>query len=83
MPPESDDPKWAGGRLLAGLVLGQAAVNLAHGLPRGAVPVPLAAWQNAVVALLILALPLAWRWLAWRDYVRWGGAAILGAAGSR
>ena len=70
-------------RATAGVVLAHALVNLVHGLPHAAVPVPLAAWQNLVVALVVLALPLAGLWLVWRGDRRVGGVAILlGGLGS-
>lgn len=70
-------------RLLAGVVLAHTAVNLVHGLPHAAVPVPLAVRQNAVVAVVVLALPLAGLWLVRRGKRVSGGVAILaGGVGS-
>lgn len=68
---------------LTGVVLAHAAVNVAHGVPHAAVPVPLAPWQQAVVAVVVLATPLVGLWLAWRGrrHVA-GGTILVGGLGS-
>lgn len=73
----------SGPRAVAVVVLAHAAVNALHGLPHVAVPVPLAVWQQAVVGVVVIAMPLGGLWLAWRRRERAGGAAIFaGGLGS-
>lgn len=70
-------------RLVSGIVLAHVGVNLAHGLPHGAVPVPLADWQNLFVVVVVVGAPLAGLWMIRRERVRVGAAALLaGGLGS-
>ncbi len=69
--------------MLAGIVIAHASVNALHGLPHLSVPVPLAAWQELFIALVILVMPVAGLVLVARSRIRAGGLAVLlGGAGS-
>jgi hypothetical protein len=73
----------SGTRLLAAVVFGHTAVALVHGLPHLAIPVGLAAWQIAFVAVVVIALPFCGLGPVYRGRVRLGGAAVLaGGVGS-
>ena len=51
-------------------------VSVAHGLPHGLAPVPLRAWQNAFVAVIVISGPPVGLWLAWRGYRQAGGGLV-------
>lgn len=59
-----------GGRrtVLVAVLLGHLAVSAFHGATHGLVPVPLAPWQNAVVALATFVGPVVGVTLAWREH---------------
>jgi hypothetical protein len=58
--------------LVSAVVLGHAAVTLAHGLPHLAVLVPLPPWQEAFV-VFVLGMPLVGLALVSRGLARLGG----------
>ncbi len=57
-------------------VAGHLLVAMAHGVPHGLAPVPLATWQTAFVAVAVVAGPPVGLWLAWRGYRRGGGGLV-------
>ena len=69
--------QWA-----VGAVAVHLGVSIAHGLPHGLAPVPLATWQTAFVAVIVFAGPPVGLWVAWRGSRRAGGwlLAVTGLA---
>lgn len=63
--------RWA-----AVAVLVHLAVAIAHGVPHGVAPVPIATWQTAFVAVVVIAGPPVGLWFAWRGYRRGGGVLV-------
>jgi hypothetical protein len=84
---ETHDPSGLAGstgrmhRWVAVAVAVHLVLSLAHGVPHEVAPVPLATWQTAFVAVVVVAGPPVGLWFAWRGYSRLGGG-LLAATGA-
>ena len=68
--------------LAAGIVAAHLAVSLIHGAAHSGAPVPLSAFQNACVWIVILAGPLIALWMVWTGRTLGPELFLLTMAGS-